>query len=324
VTVAYNSRGTELWVARYPGPGDGGRAIAVDDITGNIYVTGTDWAAGTGNDYKTLAYDSTGKQLWAARYNGPSNWSDIAVAIAVDPTGNVYVTGASTGQGSGFDYATVAYDSSTGAELWVSRYNGPANNDDFGQAIALDSFGNIYVTGNSWGIGTFTDYATVAYDSTGAELWVARYDGPASSYDAAHAIAVDSTGNVYVTGESPGTGSDYDYATVAYDSAGAELWVARYNGPANSADYGRAIALDSLGNIYVTGNSLGIGSGYDYATVAYDSAGTELWVARYNGPANGWDTATAIAVDTAGSVYVTGTSNATVGNEYATIKYSQP
>src|SRR5216683_2225671 len=214
---------TEQWVARYNGQG-GANSIAVDSNTGNVYVTGFSWGGETLQDYATVAYDAAGTELWVARYNGPANGYDVPSAIAVDSTGNVYVTGSSWGGAETmFDFATIKYDA-TGAELWVARYNGPASSGDWATAIAVDDTGNIYVTGGSVGIGTLIDYATVAYDSNGTELWVARYNGPANGYDIANAIAVDSTGSVYVTGRSEGIRTGYDYATIAYNSTGAEQW----------------------------------------------------------------------------------------------------
>src|SRR5438874_9524145 len=100
--------------------------------------------------------------------------------------------------------------------------------------MAIDAAGNVYVTGNSLGIGTGYDYATVKYNSSGTQQWVTRYNGPANRDDYGNAIAVDSSGNVYVTGWSPGSGTDYDYATIKYNSTGQQQWVARYNGPGNS------------------------------------------------------------------------------------------
>jgi len=96
-------------------------------------------------------------------------------------------------------------------------------------------------------------------------------------------MAMDSFGNVYVTGESYGGGTWYDYATVKYDASGNQIWIARYNGPGNDADYAYALALDDIGNICVTGGSYGGGTNFDFATVKYDPAGHQIWVTRYNG-----------------------------------------
>jgi uncharacterized delta-60 repeat protein len=314
---------TQAWVARYDGglaDDDGAWAIAVDS-SDNIYVTGYSWGNGTSSDYATIKYDSTGNQSWVNRYNGPGNSEDWAWDIALDKSGNIYVTGWSTGNGTVSDFATIKYDKD-GNQLWVARYNGPANGFDLAYALALDNAGNVYVTGWSQGNFTDADYATIKYDSSGSQIWVARYNGPASGEDKASAVAVDSADNVYVTGSSTGNGTGSDYTTIKYDSDGNQLWVARYNGSANKGDQASAIALDGLGNIYVTGSSAGSSTDTDYATVKYDSHGNQLWAARYSGPANGEDGATVLAVDISSNVYVTGASTGNgTGADYATIKY---
>jgi uncharacterized delta-60 repeat protein len=328
-TVKYDSSGNQLWVARYngaPGDFDFGNAIAVD-TSGNVYVTGGSFGSGTGFDYATIKYDASGNQLWVERYNGPGNDEDEAVGIAVDTSGNVYVTGYSAGSGTGLlDYATIKYDAS-GNQLWVERYNGPGNGTDNANAMAIDASGNVYVTGFSdGGLHTGFDYTTVKYDTSGQEQWVARYNGPASDDDEAYAIAVDASGNVYVTGLSVGSGTQEDYATIKYDASGTEEWVARYDGPVNLNDDARAIAVDASGNVYVTGFSVGSGTGFDYATAKYNSSGQEQWVARNDGPASLDDQAYAIAVDASGNVYVTGYGTVdpiTLRTDYITIKYSQ-
>jgi len=325
-TVKYDNAGIQQWVARYSGPGnnmDFANAIVVD-ASGSVYVTGASVGSGTGFDYVTIKYDSSGNQQWVARYNGPGNGDDEAYSIAVDASGNVYVTGYSAGSGTGLsDYATIKYDAS-GNQLWVARYNGPGNGTDQANAIAIDTSGNVYATGFSDGSGTGFDYATVKYDNSGQEQWVARYNGPGNDDDEAYGITVDVSGNVYVTGLSVGSGTQEDYATIKYDSSGNQQWVARYNGPANLNDDGRAIAVDASGNVYVTGFSVGSGTGFDYATVKYDSSGQEQWVVRYDGPASVDDQAYAIAVDASAVVYVTGYSTGLGGEtDYTTIKYSQ-
>jgi len=271
---------SQEWVARYDGPAigsDKASAITVD-AAGNVYVTGRSAGSGTFYDYATIKYNSSGVEQWVKRYDGPVNGADMASAIAVDGTGNVYVTGESYG-GSGtlYDYATVKYNSS-GVEQWIRRCDGPVNSWDVACAIAVDGTGNVYVTGRSIGLGGWPDfdYMTIKYNSSGAEQWIRRYDGSGNSDDCAYAIAVDGAGNVYVTGRSDvGSGTYYDYATIKYNSSGIEQWVARYNGPGNDYDEARAIALDNSGNVYVTGESLGSGTDYDYATIKYSPTGIE-------------------------------------------------
>jgi uncharacterized delta-60 repeat protein len=329
-TIKYNPDGQQEWVARYNGPDngdDGAEGIALDS-SGNVYVTGSSANASGFSDYATIKYNSAGQEQWTRRYySRPGNYPDEAYAIAVDSSGNAYVTGTSLFYtNASYDYGTVKYDS-VRQQQWVARYNGLGQRDDYATAIAVDHSGNVYVTGSSWNSATDYDYATIKYDSTGQQLWVARYDGPASGSDYPQAIAVDSSGKVYVTGASARSGySNSEYATAKYDSAGQQQWVARYRGPGNIDDQAHAIAVDNGGNVYVTGESVGLGTDYDYATIKYDSFGQEKWVARYNGPANYYDVAKAIAVDGSENVYVTG-SSANIGSstdlDYSTIKYVQ-
>jgi hypothetical protein len=186
--------------------------------------------------------------------------------------------------------------------------------------MKIDASDNIYITGMSMGIGTNFDYATLKYNSAGVQQWAARYNGPANNYDYAHALAVDASGNVYVTGS-----SFDDYATVKYNSSGVQQWVQTYNGPAGTGEDVRAIVLDGSGNVYVTGTSYGNATTqYDYATIKYSPAGTQMWVQRYNGPGNFFDIPFSVTVDNQGNVYVAGESGGNgSGLDFATVKYSQ-
>ncbi len=328
VTIKYDVSGTVQWVVKYNGPGnayDQATSLVVDK-SGSVYVTGESYGSGTSVDYATIKYDSSGTEEWVARYNGENQLPDLATAIAIDGSGNAYVTGHGLFADTGDDYVTIKYDAS-GAEQWVSRYDGPTivGSADFATALALDDSGNAYVTGWSYDSTTYYDYVTIKYDSSGTEEWVARYNGPGNRSDLATALAVDGSGNIYVTGRSFGLAIDYDYATIKYDASGTEQWVARYNWSGNDGDYGdeaTALVLDGSGNVYVTGRSYDLGTDYDYLTIKYDASGAEQWVARYNGPGNDNDEATALVVDKSGSVYATGGSYGSgTDYDYATIKY---
>ncbi|MDD2889167.1 MAG: SBBP repeat-containing protein [bacterium] len=370
-TIKYNSFGDTVWVRRYnnspSNSDDDAYAIAVDK-SGNVYVTGESYGNGTGYDYATIKYNSSGDTMWVRRYNYSGSTYDVAHAITVDSSGNVYVTGYSTikydslgntmwvkrfgemyaitidndgnvyttgrnnGKG-GYDYATIKYNS-FGDTMWVRVYNGivkgydktkavPLTYGGGGAAIAVDISGNVYVTGGHWG--TDSSYVTIKYNNSGDTMWTRKYHGPDSTgKDEATALAIDNSGNVYVTGRSYSSDTNPDYATIKYNSSGDTVWVRRYNGPGNSYDWANAIAVDNSENVYVTGRSCDTGTYYpDYATIKYSSSGSEEWVQRYNGPSNWDDNAYAIAVDNKGYVYVTGSSaSSSSGDDYVTIKYS--
>jgi hypothetical protein len=270
----------------------------------------------------TAAYDAgNGHRVWVDRYSAGGG-EDDGTAVAVSPSGDaIYVTGYSYARQSDNDYLTIAYDAATGDQQWLARYNGTGNWTDNALALAVSPRGaTVFVTGEastSSAGNNSTDYATVAYGSaTGAERWVALYDGPGRWSDAAHSITTSPDGSaVYATGTSAhdvNCITCYDYATVAYSAdEGAQLWIARYNGPADDYDDASSIAAAPDGSkVVVTGVSSGLGGDAEYGTVAYEArTGQELWVERYAGPAAGGSWANQVVVSPSSNVvFVTGGS----------------
>ena len=328
LTIKYNADGIEQWTARYNGPlnhHDQAYCLAVGD-SGNLYVTGGSFGNGTERDFFTIKYNSNGDTIWTRRYNGPGFGLDEAVSVVLDSEDNVYVTGYSV-SGDNLDYYTIKYNSS-GVEQWGARYIGTGNGvENRPHFLAVDEFGNVYVTGESnTGFGFLDMYATVKYNSAGVQQWAARYKAASDSgLSQAYALAVDDNGNVYVTGRSDPSspfGFNFDIVTIKYNSDGDSVWVHRYNGSANSSDIGNSVAVDGEGNIIVTGLSVA-GTSSDYFTIKYSPSGDTLWTARYNGPGNNVDVAASLVVDDFNNIYVTGfsTGSGTL-RDYATIKYN--
>ena len=318
------SDGQELWVHRFGTAVGWDEPVAVGvDSQNNVYVAGTTSSESTGSDYATLKCDPNGNELWVQRYAGLETMSDIAAGIAVDGSGNVYVTGTSYRPNSAQDYATVAY-SPEGKALWVARYDGPYHGTDDPVGVGTDSSGNVYVAGTTAVSLSDWNYAVIKYRATdGHVIWTKRMKMPGSSFASARAMAVDPAGDVAVTGlwlRSDFSGQ-LNILTVKYNTAGERLWFHSYDGPAKMYDYVSAIAMDEQGNVIVAGESENAAYDGDYLTIKYNDS-QALWARIYNGPAASADLAQAVIADGAGNVYVTGTSDGTDTQDVVTSKYS--
>jgi len=328
------------WVARYEGVGDDydvAVAITVDQH-GNVYVAGSSNQSpypDLNNDFVTIKYLADGTLAWARTYDGPGHYSDRAEDVAIDLSGNVYVTGTSWGGNeTEEDFATVKY-SAAGDTLWIRRYGSPfgwsCSNwdcDDYAHALTVDDEENVYVTGSvlrwepdpGW---TESEFVTLMYGPDGILEWVAAF--PLDGGDWGSDVALDQLGNILVTGTH---WRNYeDFATMKLDSDAFPMWWQTFNGPARRTDVATALVVDHEGNVLVTGKTAQDSTSYpyrfDYATVKYGPDGTESWVRTYDGPGNGDDIPSDIGVDDSGNVYVTGTSTGSgTGPDYATVKYS--
>lgn len=321
--MAAHAQLNQHWVNRYNGAGD--YSDKAKDLTvnsgGNVFIAGYT-TSNANHDYLVMKLTSAGDTLWTRTYNGVDNAEDEANAIAIDGSGNVYVTGHSRGDGTGDDIITIKY-SSIGVQQWIATYSSPFLQDDQGRDVTVDASGNVYVTGVT-GIDaneTNTDYITIKYNSAGVQQWAVNYAGPGQGLDRAERIVLDNTNNPIVTGRVD-NGDDDDWFTIKYNGSNGNLvWtnITDYTKNDRPAD----MVIDASNNVYVTGRTRA--TNYDLATRKIDASGNTLWTKFYQGIDD--DRGTAIVVDASGNVYVTGLSdgNANVlfeSYDVVTIKYN--
>ena len=317
--------GAIVWERRYATSSNDVPAAIAFDPSGNVIVTGYTGAAGVSDIYTAKYAADDGALLWQRTYNGPANGADRAQALAIDSAGNVIITGSSVNGGAG-DYYTAKYAASNGALIWERRYDGPANGADAAEAVAVDGAGNVFVTGGSVN-GTSSDIYTAKYAAAnGAIVWEKRYNGTGNGVDAGHAIAIDAVGNAIVTGYSAGATTNQDIYTAKYAAVdGALRWERRYDGGLGAAfDEGWAVGVDAAGDVFITGASESASNTSDFYTAKYSATtGAVLWERRYNGPGNGTDRASSLAMSSSGDVFVTGTASAASGyDDIYTAKYA--
>lgn len=281
--------------------------------------------------------------LWSQRHGGPG--TDVAWAVAVDATGNVYITGSCwdganfggidvSNPGGSFDMFVAKYNAA-GVHQWSRPYL--STSQSAGNAIKVDGAGNVIVTGHFTGTIDFgggplvsagnDDIFLVKLNTDGVHQWSQRFG--AAGDDFGLALAVDGSNNIYLSGYfnnivnfggvNYGSAGLNDVFLAKYNSGGAHQWSRRFGGVGNDA--GRGLAADASGNVFMTGSFVGnvdFGGGalvppggVEIVLAKYSGvAGAHLWSKRFGN--TGDDYGTAVAVNAAGHVFVTGWFNGTI------------
>jgi hypothetical protein len=352
---------------------DYGYGIAADRL-GNTYITGYSYSRGIAfpaNVGPDLTFNGGSMDAFVAKLN-PSgtafvycgyiggSGNDYGYGIAVDPSGNAYVTGYTSSTEDTFPVALgpklihrglydvfVAKVNTKGTALDYCGYIGGTGND-YGRSIAVDGSGNAYITGYtssneaSFPVsgdldlsynGGLNDAFAAKVNADGTALDYCGYIGGSGS-DFGYGIAVDLSGNTYITGYTSSTeatfpvlessdlsynGGSYDAFVAKVDAVGSVLEYCGYLGGTGS-DFGYSIAVDSSGNAYITGYTSSSdatfpvtegpdltfhGGYYDAFVAKIDSGGKWLTYCGFIG-GSGYDVGTGIAVDGRGYAFVTG------------------
>lgn len=198
-TIKYSPAGDELWAKSFNGKADDydeGNAITIDD-KGNVYVSGFTDVSDKRNDLIVLKYSPAGDEQWHQTYSGKGN-DDEGRAIAFS-SDKIYVTGHTTNKNGDYDILTICYNTS-GTQQWIQTYGGDLKSDDEGIAITADVAGSCYVTGYANNISLSETIATIKYNSSGGQQWIKTFRGSENYDDYPFAIAIDKTGNIFVSG----------------------------------------------------------------------------------------------------------------------------
>jgi uncharacterized protein (TIGR03437 family) len=357
--------GSKLYTSFIGGNGtDEARGIAVD-VQGNVYVTGTTGSldfptkgaiqakTGGSGDAFVAKLNQSGLPVYATYLGGNAN--DSAAGIAIDAAGNAYVVGTTFST----DFPTAApFQATKGAQsdafvtkinpggtAWVySTYLG-GNNVDEGNGIAVDTVGSAYVTGytastnfplqsafRGSNAGSVDAFVTKINPAGSALVYSTYLGGSATDYGTA--IAVDAIGSAYVTGivtsdDFPVVNPiDAKLASHAVD----DIFVSKFNPSGSapvystylgggSADDPYAIALDSAGNVYITGRTnssdfpltkaiQSTRTAFDMFVTEIDAGGTALLFSTFIG-GTGSESGRGIAVDRLGNIHIAGEGTST-------------
>jgi uncharacterized delta-60 repeat protein len=287
----YNSQGQILWSTSLSGTGietATGIVISADNF---IYVSGTTTSTGAGStDGYLVKLTTNGTLVWQRALG--STGADRFDSVAVDSSGNVIVTG--IGRFGNNDDFIVAKYNSLGTIQWQRRI-GASNRSEFGYAVATDSAGNVYATGEANPGGSRgIDMYLVKYNASGVLQWQRSLG--TNSDDIGRGIAVDSSNNLYIAGQSGSSGF-----IAKYSDAGTLLWQRSVSG-----------ATVRLNAVHISGNNVYI-TGTVNSTIILiikaDINGSLIWQRTING--TGIESGTDIVTDQFGDVFVVGSTTST-------------
>lgn len=311
VTLKYDASGAQQFLQIYNSGNGDDRATAITfDNAGNIIVTGRN-DNGNNDDFRTIKYSAAGVLQWSKAYNAPANQNDRALAVTVDASDNVYVTGQTDVDNTtvtNYDFGTVKYNSA-GTQQWARITGSPFNQYDIPSAIVTDAAGNVYVTGKSDQDVTTAednDWMTVMYNTGGTLQWTLNHAGTKTGGGDIPYSAIIDGGSLYVVGGTDNTTTQKDATIVKYDIIGSETFAKYYNGQGDFNDDAKAVEVGANDNSYTAGYSFVEGNNRDASIIKQDATGAFQCSYFYQGIKGDDDEFNDIALSLSGSLYAVG------------------
>ena len=321
-----DSDGKLLWTRQFGSDFDDFAAGVAVDASDNVIIAGYTKGAlegdnAGGEDVFVRKYDADGAVVWTRQF-GTAN-RDLAVAVAVDAAGAILVGGSTNGVLGGsaaglWDAFVRKYDAS-GNVIWTRQLGTSAN--DFMRGVAVDNAGNILLSGQTRGVFEGSnaggdDVFLQKLDPDGELIWTRQFGTPAA--DLARGVAVDSSANVLVIGNTTGdlgaaNAGDSDVFIRKYDADGTVLWTRQFGTSAD--DNATGVAADSSGNILMVGYTEGALEGTsagneDIFIRKYTADGSLSWTRQFGSSSS--DVAWAVASDSLGNAVITGSTEGTL------------
>ncbi len=312
----YDPAGDELWTYTWQGDSNGDDIAHAVALTpdGDLVIVGETFVQGEGADMFFFKLGPDSKPVWQLTYTSPNGQGDRALGVAVDPAGNIAVTGTEY-KLVGLDDVFTRVMDQDGVPLWTDVVDANAGNDG-GNAIAFTPGGDVIVAGHIYVPIGLSDLWLRKYSAAGKQLWTRTADHMKGN-DEWHGVAVNPAGDIALTGEVYEVAGLAAIFTARYSSAGYETWSQIQDSDGGDNDRGQGVAFDGAGNFVAVGSEYTANDFTRTWTRKYGPMGAELWTQVHDGDGAGNDVAHAVAIDPTGNVHVAGSEY--VAGQFATV-----
>jgi hypothetical protein len=295
----------------------------------NLGLSGSPSSSVYRGSMTVVKVSSSGQPLWTQSLAMPTNPILVMNGFTVDAAGNAYATGYSIANLNGTNSSmTTAKFNSDGSFGWLALRDGtPLGSDsaDVGRAVAVDSSGNVFVTGET-GTNGNKDIVTLKYKSMGQLQWASTYQASTGSPDDAKGIAITPTGDVFVLGQTTGSYADEDIVVLMYRGTdGALVWSDQYDAGAHLNETASSLLILGDGRIMVSGYTMVQNSTFDGIVLEYTDPGFRRYLLfrklllQYKGTVHSNNILNTLASDHEGNTFIGGYSTGSLGNMEAVL-----